>query len=293
MFACLPACSKEALFPGKSEIDCLQMILKTLGSPTEESWPGALVGGRTQGCLEPVHESSHQTRATSSMPQHSLQSVYPCQSVPRCPAAGLSKLPNARKFNLGKHPAGNLRQRFPPAGFGFDGRPSLSEQGFHLLCGLLELCPVRGAPVACSHVPVGNRADLYDHAPPISIRSAQPVCPPSPAVQEKRISCEEALHHPWFREHPLPKDSALMPTFPGWYWGVEGPPPASRSASGVWPVQKSSRAPSTLACSHQRHNAAAARGAAARSKQGGSRQPRVMCDEKKDDAPLLVLLETC
>lgn len=36
---CLP-CSKEALFPGKSEIDCLQMILKTLGSPTEESWPG-------------------------------------------------------------------------------------------------------------------------------------------------------------------------------------------------------------------------------------------------------------
>lgn len=33
-------------------------------------------------------------------------------------------------------------------------------------------------------------------------------------VQERRISCEEALDHPWFREQPLPKDRALMPTFP-------------------------------------------------------------------------------
>ena len=43
---CLPACSKEALFPGKSEIDELQLILKTMGSPTEQSWPGgaALTG---------------------------------------------------------------------------------------------------------------------------------------------------------------------------------------------------------------------------------------------------------
>ncbi len=32
--------------------------------------------------------------------------------------------------------------------------------------------------------------------------------------QERRISCEEALDHPWFREQPLPKDRALMPTFP-------------------------------------------------------------------------------
>jgi hypothetical protein len=60
---------------------------------------------------------------------------------PTCPA-GLSKLPNARKFNLGKYPSGTLRQRFPPAGLGFDGRPALSEQGFHLLSSLLELCPV-------------------------------------------------------------------------------------------------------------------------------------------------------
>lgn len=116
--------SKEPLFPGKSEIDQLQLILKTMGSPTEDSWPG------------------------------------------------VSKLPHAKKFNLGKHPAGTLRQRFPAPGLGFDGRPSLSEQGFHLLSSLLELCP------------------------------------------ERRMSCEEAQDHPWFREHPLPKDRALMPTFP-------------------------------------------------------------------------------
>jgi hypothetical protein len=33
-------------------------------------------------------------------------------------------------------------------------------------------------------------------------------------AQEKRISCAEALRHPWFSEQPLPKDTALMPTFP-------------------------------------------------------------------------------
>ncbi len=62
--------------------------------------------------------------------------------------AGLSQLPNARKFNLGKYPKGTLRQRFPAAGLGFDGRPPLSEQGFHLLSSLLEMCPVSGG---CGH----------------------------------------------------------------------------------------------------------------------------------------------
>lgn len=38
--------SKEALFSGKSEIDQLQLILKTMGSPTEETWPG---GGTCSG----------------------------------------------------------------------------------------------------------------------------------------------------------------------------------------------------------------------------------------------------
>eukprot|EP00887_Chlorella_sp_A99_P004031 scaffold11.g4031.t1 len=31
---------------------------------------------------------------------------------------------------------------------------------------------------------------------------------------ERRISAQDAMEHPWFREHPLPKDPALMPTFP-------------------------------------------------------------------------------
>jgi cell division cycle 2-like protein len=31
---------------------------------------------------------------------------------------------------------------------------------------------------------------------------------------ERRITAREALHHPWFREHPLPQDLALMPTYP-------------------------------------------------------------------------------
>lgn len=56
--------------------------------------------------------------------------------------AGVSQLPNARKFNLGKYPCGSLRQRFPASGLGFGGRPPLSEKGFDLLSRLLELCPV-------------------------------------------------------------------------------------------------------------------------------------------------------
>ena len=34
-------------------------------------------------------------------------------------------------------------------------------------------------------------------------------------LQAKRLSAQEALDHPWFREHPLPKDLTMMPTFPG------------------------------------------------------------------------------
>ncbi|KAI8107574.1 hypothetical protein M9435_002602 [Picochlorum sp. BPE23] len=30
---------------------------------------------------------------------------------------------------------------------------------------------------------------------------------------DKRISADEALNHPWFKEHPLPKDPSMMPTF--------------------------------------------------------------------------------
>ena len=31
---------------------------------------------------------------------------------------------------------------------------------------------------------------------------------------QTRITAQDALDHPWFRCHPLPKDVALMPTFP-------------------------------------------------------------------------------
>ena len=35
----------------------------------------------------------------------------------------------------------------------------------------------------------------------------------------KRISCEEALQHAWFRETPVAKEPHMMPTFPS---GNEG-----------------------------------------------------------------------
>jgi len=96
-----------------------------------------------------------------------------------CPTSetwpGIERLENFKKFNFkGSRSARSaLRGHFPAPGLVFDGRSTLSESGFDLLQGLLELCP------------------------------------------EKRISAQQALEHPWFREHPLPKDPAMMPTFPG------------------------------------------------------------------------------
>lgn len=49
---------------------------------------------------------------------------------------------NFRKFNFKGSARSVLRQKFPPPGPVFDGRPTLSEAGFDLLRGLLELCPV-------------------------------------------------------------------------------------------------------------------------------------------------------
>jgi cell division cycle 2-like protein len=31
---------------------------------------------------------------------------------------------------------------------------------------------------------------------------------------EARISAQDALDHPWFEEHPLPKAKEMMPTYP-------------------------------------------------------------------------------
>ncbi len=51
------------------------------------------------------------------------------------------------------------------------------------------------------------------------------------SLQERRISAEEALEHPWFREHPLPKDMALMPTFPATNDSVHAHGAARRKAA--------------------------------------------------------------
>ena len=117
--------SKTPLLAGQNEISQLDIIFKTLGTPTPETWPG------------------------------------------------VDQLPNFRKFNFKGSSKSLLRYKFPPPGPIFDGRPPLSETGFDLLRGLLGLCP------------------------------------------ETRLSAQEALDHPWFREHPLPKDPDMMPTFPG------------------------------------------------------------------------------
>lgn len=56
---------------------------------------------------------------------------------------GVDQLPNFRKFNFKGSGRSLLRYNFPPPGPIFDGRPAVSEAGFDLLRGLLEMCPVR------------------------------------------------------------------------------------------------------------------------------------------------------
>lgn len=86
--------ARKPLFAGLNEMNQLDTIFKTVGTPTEESWPG------------------------------------------------LSLLPLFKKFKFMGSPHSTLRQRFPAPAPVFDGRPSLSDAGFHLLSGLLTLCPV-------------------------------------------------------------------------------------------------------------------------------------------------------
>ena len=117
--------AKKPLFTGQNELTQIDLIFKTLGTPTPETWPG------------------------------------------------VENLANFKKFNFKGQKKSVLRQKFPAPGPVFDGRPMLSESGFDLLSGLLDLCP------------------------------------------ERRLSAQAALEHPWFREHPLPKDPTMMPTFPG------------------------------------------------------------------------------
>lgn len=107
--------SKKPLFTGTKELEQINKIFSTLGTPNDSRWPG------------------------------------------------YSKLPVLKsKPKLVKQPYNNLRKKFPVAMF--TGTPTLTESGFDLLSRLLT----------------------YD-----------------PAM---RITAEEALNHPWFREFPLPAE---------------------------------------------------------------------------------------
>ena len=74
-------------------------------------------------------------------------------------------------------------------------------------------CTQARLTVACSSLSIMHNLgfDQYEHIP-LPPERHLPSCPHW--TQERRISCEEAVDHPWFREQPLPKDRALMPTFP-------------------------------------------------------------------------------
>ena len=56
-------------------------------------------------------------------------------------------------------------------------------------------------------------------------------------MQEKRLTCAQALDHPWFREHPLPKDRELMPTFPATNDAALGSHAAARARAAARPPQ--------------------------------------------------------
>lgn len=113
--------AKKPLFDGKTEIEQLDKIFRTLGTPNNTRWPG------------------------------------------------FSELPGS-KAKFVKQPYNLLREKFPATSF--TGSPVLSASGLDLLNKLLTYNP------------------------------------------EQRITAEDALNHPWFREVPLPKSKDLMPTFP-------------------------------------------------------------------------------
>lgn len=113
--------TNKPLFDGKSEVEQLDKIFRTLGTPNDKIWPE------------------------------------------------YSQLPGF-KFNFVQQPYNQLHKKFPRASF--TGSPALSESGLDLLSRLLTYNP------------------------------------------EMRITAEEALDHPWFREVPLPNSTDFMPSFP-------------------------------------------------------------------------------
>ncbi|CAO2818086.1 unnamed protein product [Amaranthus hypochondriacus] len=112
--------ANKPLFDGKTEIEQLNKMFATLGTPNDKIWPGF-----------------------SQLPGH--------------------------KFNFIHQPYNQLHKKFPRTSF--TGAPALSDTGLDLLSRLLTYDP------------------------------------------EKRITAEEALDHPWFKEVPLPNSREFVPTF--------------------------------------------------------------------------------
>jgi cell division cycle 2-like len=101
---------------------------------------------------------------------------------------GVSTLPVAKKFNFfGSSNNNNKRNR------------GMLRDMFHVLPASTT---IHGTTTTTTTKPWLSEAgfDL--------LSSLLELCP------ERRITAREALHHPWFREHPLPQDVALMPTYP-------------------------------------------------------------------------------
>lgn len=91
---------------------------------------------------------------------------------------GLDALPNFRKFNFRQARRSSLRQRFPPPGPIFDGRPTLSEAGFDLLQRLLALCPVSAYLSGGVESVAVWRRDR--EGTPLRTHSSRPTCQLSP-----------------------------------------------------------------------------------------------------------------
>lgn len=87
-------------------------------------------------------------------------------------------------------------QTFPRQSFTSD-KPSLTDAGFDLLCGLLTYDPKQVSVVAASGV-----LGLVHLPSVLTLRVAQ------------RLTAAQALAHPYFSEQPPPQSKSLMPTFP-------------------------------------------------------------------------------
>lgn len=258
--------AREPLFPGKNEMEQITLIFKTLGTPTEESWPGerglrrvgwhaAQEGGLNRACMSmmcpcsrmegvescPRQRGSKARQADGSAPKAPLTQVPPPpfskQASPSCPTTGASTLPAGTPTccaRSSRPPAWSLTAAPPsptPASTSSAACWSTARWvvvGSHCAA-LLLLYPM---PPCSAPPPAEVQPSGLLHPATAVLRPTDPnparLSPPPCLPQERRISAEEALEHPWFREHPLPKDQALMPTFPATNDAVHAHPGAAK-----------------------------------------------------------------